>query len=201
MAKSKKNKKVLIATHNEDKFVIVRDLLISSGLDEAEFHNLRDFGVLSQVTEIGSVKNRAYMKAREAYNKLKGSGEQIDIYIGSDDAMQMPDGAVRVDSKEVTNEILNDGLLDIDELLTIVRAFSFIDKHGTEISRFETRIPFKFVGVTNNINEVKNKYPLNYVLSPMDSDTTIANMSYNESMNYYLRFCKNTLHNKLKEIT
>lgn len=191
--------KILIATQNQDKFRIVKGLLSNCGLSECEFKNLNDVNIASQTEEYGSLINRALMKAQYAHEVI-GEDQQIDIFVGVDDGMKYKGGETDGNSKEITEKILCHNLLDVGEVLVIVRAFALLDKNGATIDEFETEIPYKFLGNINNIQPQDAKYPLGCVLSPLDGDKPLTEMGDEASMDYYLKFSRERISDAVNKI-
>jgi len=133
--------------------------------------------------------NRAYLKASFAQQTVDESNN-IDLFVGVDDGMKFKGNDTNVDSKVITENILENNLLEIGEVLTIVRAFSFVDKNGKKIDEFETEIPFKFLGNSKNIKSEETKYPLSNVLSTIRNKEAIIEMDENDSLEYYLEFSR-----------
>lgn len=190
---------ILIATQNQDKFRIIKGLLSNCGLSDCSFKNLSDVNIKSQAEEHGSLVNRALMKAEYACSTIDKS-EQIDIYVGIDDGMKYKNGKTDENSKEITEKILRHDLLDIGETLVIVRAFVFLDKEGVIIDKFETELPYKFIGNSNNIQLQDAKYPLSHVLSTLEGEKSLVEMGEKESMDYYLLFSRKNIEETVGKI-
>ncbi len=190
---------ILIATQNLDKFRIISGMLKKCELEDSIFKNLKDLNVSSQSEESGTLINRANLKASFAQKNVD-IANNIDLFIGVDDGMKFKGNETNVDSKIVTENILTNNLLEIGELLIIVRAFSFIDKEGKTIDEFETEIPFKFIGNSKNIRSEETKYPLSHVLSTVRNDEAIVAMDENDSLEYYLEFSRDRILKALTKI-
>lgn len=190
---------ILIATQNQDKFRIIKGLLFNCGLSDCLFKNLSDVNIESQAEEYGNLINRALMKAEYACNAIDKS-EQIDIFVGIDDGMKYKNGKTNENSKEITEKILRHDLLDIGETLVIVRAFVFLDNEGTVIDKFETEIPYKFIGNANNIQLQDAKYPLSHVLAPLEGEESLVEMGEKESMDYYLLFSRRNIEETVSKV-
>lgn len=180
---------ILIATQNQDKFWIVKGLLSNCGLSDCLFKNLNDVNIQSQSEEYGDLMNRALMKAQHACNVVDKS-EQIDIYVGVDDGMKYKNGKTDANSKEVVEKILCQNFLSVGETLINVRAFAFLNRNGKAMDKFEIELPFKFIGNKNNVRPQTAKYPLRRVLSTLEGEKPLAEMSEEESMEYYLLFAR-----------
>lgn len=180
---------ILIATQNQDKFWIVKGLMSNCGLSDCSFKNLNDVNIKSQSEEYGDLMSRALMKAQYACDAV-GKGEQIDIYVGVDDGMKYKNGKTDANSKEIVEKILCQNFLSVGEMLINVRAFAFLDRDGKIMDKFEIELPFKFVGNKNNVRPQTARYPLRRVLSTLEGEKPLAEMSEEESMDYYLLFAR-----------
>lgn len=174
-------------------------LLSNCGLSDCLFKNLNDVNIESQSEEYGDLINRALTKAQYAYNFLDKK-EQIDIYVGVDDGMRCKNGKTDENFKEITEKILCHNLLDIGEKIINVRALVFLDREGKAIDKFEIEFPFKFIGNKNNIQLQAARYPLSHVLSPLEGEKSMAKMSEEESVNYYLLFSREKIEEVVSKI-
>jgi len=78
--------------------------------------------------------------------------------------------------------------------------FAIIDKEGKIIDKFETEIPYKFMGNTNNIRLQDMKYPLSHVLSPLEGNKSMIEMGQEEAMSYYLLFSREKIERTISKI-
>lgn len=185
--------KVIVATQNQDKFKIIQSLLSETGLNEAEYLSLKDLNIESQAEETGSLINRAEQKALFAAKTLIMNNISFDLIVGADDGMKLVGKDTDENSKEITENILNNNLLKVGENLIIVRAFAFVNSKGEVAQSFETEIPFKFIGNSKGITSQEFKYPLSYVLAPINKELSVKEMSDKDSLNYYLEYCRKSL--------
>jgi len=190
---------ILIATQNQDKFRIGKGLLSGCGLADASFLNLGDVKIDSQTEECGDLINRALLKVQNAYRAISES-ERIDIFMGQDDGMKYRNGETDANSKEVVEKILHHDLLEIGEILIIVRAFALLDCRGEIIDKFETETPYRFIGNSNSLQLLDNRYPLSFVLSSLEGESSMADMGEEEAMKYYLRFSGERMKETVKKI-
>lgn len=191
--------RILIATQNPDKFRIVKSLLSRCGLPDCEFKSLTDVNIASQTKEYGTLKNRALMKAQYAYAAI-GKSKKFGAYIGIDDGMKYKDGDINENSKEITENILSNGFLEIGEKIINVRAFAFLNEEGRVLDQFEAEIPFKFIGNPRGIELQNAGYPLGYVLAPLEGDKPMREMETEKAMDYYLLFLGKYLKKSISKI-
>ena len=105
--------------------------------------------------------------------------------MGIDDSIKMKCKIIE-NVKDYINDILFNNYLEKDEIVYILRAYSFIDQNGKEISIF-TEVPFSFKPLQYDFKVEENSYPLSHVLSPIDKNIAVINMTEDESNNYYLK--------------
>lgn len=74
-----------------------------------------------------------------------------------------------------------------NELVYVVRAYTFINKNG-DIINLMTRIPFKYKKATEPIKIKENSYPLSNVLSIVGRDIPVSKMDSDMSNKYYLKY-------------
>ncbi len=187
--------KILLATTNKDKEEIVKRILKSTIFKDAIFYNLEDIPPITELEEIGDIINRAKDKALNVYNQLLNN--EFDFIVGIDDAIKIK-GKVIENVKEYLNKIINENYLEENEIIYMLRAFTLINKLGKE-KTILTEIPYEYKSSKEKLTIKKNSYPLNYVLYPINSNESIANLDKEESNNYFVSCIKNNL-NELKEI-
>ena len=161
--------KVLIATRNKDKFKIVSKLLTSI-FKNYKYYNLNDLDEeIIDKKESGDVINRSYEKAKNAYDSIKNN--DFKYIVGIDDGIKIRDEILE-NVKELIKPIINDEYLNNDEVVYIVRAYTFFSNTG-DYYKILTEIPFKYKKITYNLEIEKNSYPLSHVLRTLDSDKTL----------------------------
>ncbi len=177
-------KKILIATRNKDKFRIVKKLLSTNNFKNFEFYSLDDIKEeIIDKKETGDIKNRSLQKAKNAYDVLK---ESFDYIVGVDDGIKIK-GNIIEDVKKYIKLIIEDDFLEENEIVQIVRAYTFINKEGI-FKSIVTEIPFEYIKSQTKINISENSYPLSYVLSPINALKTVVELSEEESNLYYLKY-------------
>lgn len=178
---------ILIATRNKDKFKLLSKLLSTELLRDSKFFSLNDIeDEIEDKKEVGDIKNRSYEKAMNAYLSIKNN-----IYkyiIGIDDGIEMK-GQMIENVKEYIKDILDDKYLKEDEIVYIKKAYTFIDKNGV-FKTIVTKIPFKYKKLTNHFEIEENSYPLNHVLTPVDSNLRLVDIDEEITNNYLLTYSK-----------
>lgn len=178
---------ILIATRNKDKFKLLSKLLSTELLKDSKFFSLNDIeDEIEDKKEVGDIKNRSYEKAMNAYLSIKNN-----IYkyiIGIDDGIEMK-GQMIENVKEYIKDILDDKYLKEDEIVYIKKAYTFIDKNGV-FKTIVTKIPFKYKKLTNHFEIEENSYPLNHVLTPIDSNLRLVDIDEETTNNYLLTYSK-----------
>lgn len=185
-------KKILVATRNKDKFKLISRLM-TEVFNGYEFESLRDvIGEIVDKQEIGDVTNRAQEKAQNVFDNLRSN--VYEYVVGIDDAIKIK-GKVIENVKDYINDILFHNYLESGEIVYIVRAFSFIDLNGKEMSVL-TEIPFSYHPLKHNLKIEENSYPLSHVLATIDQNIIVVNLSETESNDYYSKYS----YNKLEEV-
>lgn len=176
-------KKILIATRNKDKVRLISKLL-SKTFNQYTFESLKDLNQeIIDKDETGDVINRAKEKSKNVFDNLIENN--YTYILGIDDSIKMKDKIIE-NVKDYINDILFNNYLEKDEVVYILRAYSFIDRKGNEISIL-TEIPFSFQPLQYDFKVEENSYPLSHVLSPIDKNIAVINMSEDESNDYYLK--------------
>ena len=187
--------KILIATKNRDKFVIAADIFKRIGLQNYEFVNLHDLGIVDEIEEIGSISQRAEQKAEfygEIAIKLPVTG--LAVVIGIDDGIRLTNSdEASPNSKEITEGILLGKLHKKGDTIWIARSFSVYVRGDKSIVTTETQIPFIFLGNDNKIRLKNEQYPLSFVFSMMNDFRPVAEVSSKESNDYYLKYSESPL--------
>lgn len=178
---------ILIATRNKDKFKLLSKLLSTELLKDSKFFSLNDIeDEIEDKKEVGDIKNRSYEKAMNAYLSIKNNIYQY--IIGIDDGIEMK-GQMIENVKEYIKDILDDKYLKEDEIVYIKKAYTFIDKNGV-FKTIVTKIPFKYKKLTNHFEIEENSYPLNHVLTPIDSNLRLVDIDEETTNNYLLSYSK-----------
>ena len=180
-------KNILIATRNKDKFKLLSKLLSTELLRDSKFFSLNDIEYeIEDKKEVGDIKNRSYEKAMNAYLSIKNNIYQY--IIGIDDGIEMK-GQMIENVKEYIKDILDDKYLKEDEIVYIKKAYTFIDKNGV-FKTIVTKIPFKYKKLTDHFEIEENSYPLNHVLTPVDSNLRLVDIDEEITNNYLLTYSK-----------
>lgn len=177
-------KKILIATRNKDKFRIISKLL-KSVFTDYKFNNLDDVEKeIIDRKETGDIINRSYIKAKNVYDCL--DEQKYDYIVGIDDGIKIR-GKIFENVKDYIKDIIYDKLLDENEIVYIVRAYTFFNKNGKSYS-FITEIPFKYKKIDYDLKIEKDSYPLSHVLASLDKNIPVIKLNENESNDYYLLY-------------
>ncbi|MDD3341757.1 MAG: hypothetical protein PHN72_06190 [Bacilli bacterium] len=187
-------KKVLIATRNLDKLEIVTKLLSTSILEGTKFYSLRDIEGIIDKKEVGDVTNRAKEKALNVFNNMKQN--DFDYIIGIDDVIKIK-GKISENIKDYLKPILFEQYLEENEIISIVRAFTFIDQSG-HMENTITEIPYEYQPLKETLDLQENSYPLNHVMANIDTKKTVAEMTKEEGNIYYLKYSKEPLEYLIK---
>jgi len=186
-------KKILIATKNKDKFRIVSTLLKTSIFDKYDFYCLADLDEeIFDKVETGNVINRSFEKAENIFKNMKNN--DFHYIIGVDDGIKIRNQIVE-NVKDYIQSIIDDKLLSKDEIVYIVRAYTFFNKAGDYYSIL-TEIPFKYKKLEHELEIKENSYPLSHVLTPINSDEPVSLQNFEEANEYYLIYSAD----KFKEV-
>lgn len=79
----------------------------------------------------------------------------------------------------------------------IMRSYCFMDKKG-EYKSTITEIPFKYKKYNGELKIESNTYPLSHVLTPVDSDTPVAELSNEDDINYCFKYTEPKLRGLFK---
>lgn len=182
--------KILIATRNDDKYKIISELLKTTIFDDKDFYYLKNINEqIDDKKEKGNIINRSYEKAKNVFENIKNNDFQF--IVGVDDGIKIKDKIIE-NVKDYINSIISGDLLKENEVVYIVRAYTFIEKNGKDKS-IVTEIPFKYRKQTKEILIKKDSYPLSNVLSPLDSNKVVSEQSFEESNDYYANYSKKQL--------
>ena len=188
-----KMKKVLIATRNKDKFATIKQVLSKMAKEEYSYYSLYDIeGLDKDEKESGTVDKRAYDKANQIYQTIENN--DFEYIIGIDDGIKLK-GVLRENVKDYLYDIIDDKYLSEGEQIEIVRAYCFMDKNG-EYKSTITEIPFKYKKYNGKLKIEANTYPLSHVLTPVDSDIPVSDLSNEDDINYCFKYTEP----KLKEL-
>lgn len=180
-------KKILIATRNRDKFKIVKKLLATGGFENYEFYSLSDIDENFQdKKEIGDIINRSFEKAKNVYENIENN--YFEYIVGIDDGIKIR-GKIIEDVKKYINSIIDDEYLKENEIVYIVRAYTFFNLKGDNYSII-TEIPFEYHKLSYKFNIEEGSYPLSHVLSSLGSNEAIIKQTDEESNSYYLEYSK-----------
>lgn len=183
-------KKFLVATKNKDKFLIAVDIFKKIGLQNYEYINLHDLGINDNIEETGDIIQRAEQKAKfygDIAKKLSVAG--LVAIVGIDDGIKLSkNDNANPNSKEITNGILSGELVKKGDIVWIARAFVIYVLETGKIVSSTTLIPFNFLGNSEDVRWMNEKYPLSLVLGRVNDFKPVAEISNKESSEYYLKY-------------
>ena len=184
-------KKVLIATTNKDKYIIVSRLFKETIFPEDEYEILslsKDMNIPDE-KESGDNVERARQKALTAFNHLKEYN--FDYIVGLDDAVVIK-GRVEPNIKEYINKILYENYLEDGEKYSFIRAYCIIDKDNN-IYEANLDIPEIYHPLKDDYVLEEHTYPLSHVSYPIGYAKPICELNEEESTNYYLKYVRKGL--------
>lgn len=188
-------KKILIATKNKDKYNIVEKMLSQTLFNNYNFYNLDTIDEkIEPDKEVGNINDRATAKARKTFNTLKNN--DFDYIIGIDDNIKIK-GTIIEDVKLYINKIINENYLEENEIVSILRSFTFISKEGKEKTVL-TEIPYMYKSTKEKVNISENDYPLDYVMVPLNSNKPVSEIDEATANEYFLIY-SNPRFNEIKE--
>lgn len=178
---------ILVATQNEDKFLIVVDILKGIGLQKYNYASLIDYNVTEDMEESGTSEERAKQKALFYKNicEKRNLLENILAIIGVDDGIFIKkEGSGTAESKEITDQILSGSRINIGDEIDIRRSYFFTNIKTKEEFSCTTNIPFQFLGNQNGITRQSGKYPLSYVIGQLNSDVKVSDNADQKNTTY-----------------
>lgn len=190
-----KSKTILIATRNRDKFEIASGIFARLGLKEYGFINLHGLNITEDIKEKGTIADRAKQKA-DFFEKIvsRKKRPKITAILGIDDGLILP-GKKRAssNSKEMTDAFLSGKLISVGDTVQLARAFALNVLDSKKRRTCITKIPFKFLGSSQNIKRTEGKYPLNDVFGLCGNERSVNTTNKRECFGYYLKYCKKDL--------
>ena len=189
-------KTLLIATKNDDKYRIASSLIGKILFDNFSFQNLKNAGIDYDITEVGSILERAEQKATEFWNILGNTNQNNYIAtIGIDDGFSLiKDSEGDPNSKELTDKILNGKFIKQNDIIWLKRGFA-IYNDSIGLKSCLTSIPFVYLGNPDNISRQEGIYPLSYVLCPIDKSVSMKDIEFKDAIQYYFKYCGDDLEN------
>lgn len=185
--------KILIATSNASKFEIVSRMLKTILNGNIEISSLKDLPKYDELPEEGDNRERAKTKAFSAYENFM---DLFDYIIGIDDGIIIGEEEY-VAVKEHLDDIIF-GDVKIGTSIYITRAYHMISKDGKEYSCFN-KIPYVLIKKLDNCDY--EGYPLNNVLSTIESDCSLTSMSAEELNDYFIKYSLDDLKELTLDIT
>ncbi len=174
---------VLVATKNIDKFNITKGIFQKLGLINYKYKNLRDYKLLEENEEVGTLKERAKDKVEFALKMLEKKVEyaEIAIIIGIDDGFCIPSkNLLTANSKELVDDILSGKMLNVGDSIEEVRSYAIYNKSKGKYYYYESRLPLIFLGNEQGIIRKEGINPLKNVLSFVFESLPVGNHSQDE---------------------
>ena len=163
--------------------------------EEYSYYSLYDIeGLDKDEKESGTIDKRAYDKANQIYQTIENN--DFEYIIGIDDGIKLK-GILRENVKDYLHDIIDDKYLSEGEQIEIVRAYCFMNKNG-EYKSTITEIPFKYKKYNGELKVEANTYPLSHVLTPVDSDTPVSELSNEDDINYCFKYTEPKLRGLFK---
>lgn len=177
--------KILIATTNEDKCRIVR-AMVEHLIPDAHLVSLKEATVDGDVVEVGTMAERALQKARYFQERLDWLGRESEFegVLGIDDGLSIDAGEALPNSKELTDEILQEKW-PVGTPVDVVRAFALILR-GEKPRVETTKVPFVFRGNPNKLKREPGQYPLSRVLAPAGMDVPVIELDGEQENSFNL---------------
>lgn len=192
-------KKILIATTNKDKFKIVSCLLRRAGLVEDAYQILSlddiNYDRLDD-KEVGDIAERARRKAETVKRYLNNT--TYDYFIGIDDGIILK-GQMIENVKEYLKKILYGNYLSDGEEIIFPRAYCIIGRDNDEVFQEIIEIPYVYMS-RENVSLKEFSYPLSQIATPIGYDKPIAEMTTEESNNYYWKYSEAKIEKLVKNI-
>ena len=173
--------KILIATKNLSKFNTIKNMLNEVIDSDCVYKNLLSYTNLISKEEIGSNIDRARDKAKDAYNQID---EKFDAIIGIDDGIII-NNTEYVSVKDHLFDIMVGDKIPIGNKIYITRAYHIITNDGREFNIYN-KIPYIIRKKVEIIG--KEGYQLNSVISTIDNESVLNDMSDKELNKYYLTY-------------
>lgn len=192
-------KKMLIATTNKDKFKITSCLLRRAGLMEDTYQilSLDDISYDGPDNkEVGDIMERARRKAETV--KKYFNNTTYDYFIGIDDGIILK-GKMIENVKEYLKKILYENYLSDGEKIIFPRAYCILGKGNSEVFQEIIEIPYVYMS-RDNVSLKEFSYPLSQIAVPIGYNKPIAEMTTEESNDYYWKYSESKIEKMVKNI-
>lgn len=194
---------ILIATKNIDKFNTTKGIFRKLGLVNFEYKNLRDYHLLDENEEVGTMKDRARDKAEFAIKSLRDNEnfEKIFLIVGIDDGFYIPSkDLLTANSKEMVDDVLSGKILNVGDSIEEVRSYAIYNIPKDKFYYYESRLPLKFLGNENEIKRTEGVNPLKNVLSFESESQPIGNHSQDEIDEVILGYVRKDFSGIIKQV-
>ena len=195
---------ILIATKNIDKFNTTKGIFQRLGLIKYEYKNLRDYQLLDENEEVGTMKERARDKVEFAMKSLRDNKdfENMFLVVGIDDGFYIPSkDLLTANSKEMVDEILSGNFITIGDVVEEVRSYSIYSVADDKYYYYESRLPLRFLGNENGIKRKEGINPLKNVLSFEIESQPIGSHSQEEIDEVILGYVREDFSRIIKLVT
>lgn len=189
-------KTILIATHNLDKFEIVKKMFCLMGLQVFRFMSLRDLDInISPLEDGTTVEERARQKALFYLDEVdKTDSNAITAIVGVDDGVHLlRQEIITPNLKMFAADIIGGNLLKLGERVDLLQGFAVHILQSDLVLTCTTHIPFVYVRNNTNTQILENRYPLKQVLARVETEIPIAEVSTKEIAEYYVQHSHDSL--------
>lgn len=195
------HKDILIATHNLDKFRIVKNMLKTLGIPETSIRDLRSVSIEEEYLEYGSATKRAKDKAIFYAQLIEKKGVQnISVVLGIDDELFLPASNQKITNiKDSLTDFILGNVIETGEIIHLHRYFAFLVTQSQQVLECETKVPFTFMGLGKyQLNEVlATDYPLSFILAYLGQEKVVSELAENEATALDLSFSQLALNDIL----
>lgn len=175
----------LIGTHNPEKAMLA-SFLFRKAFCGFVWNNLRDIHLTPVANEIGKAKERATAKAIEYEQLSRQIGYSCDLVVGIDDEILSPRLHWQAEeTKEITQEILHDGILKEGDRVTIKQWYAYCRRRRI-LHVHCVEVPFVYVPPIHTV-EQRTGYPLNFVLAIPGSNRPVKEMGFAQRAGHFWR--------------
>lgn len=147
--------------------------------------------------EVGNIAERAKRKA-ETVKTYFNNTTTYDYFIGIDDGIILK-GQMIENVKEYIKKILYENYLSEGEKIIFPRAYCIIGRSNDEAFQEIIEIPYVYMS-KDNASLKEFSYPLSQIAVPIGYNKPIAEMTTEESNNYYWKYSESKIEKLVKKI-
>ncbi|MGM0408092.1 MAG: hypothetical protein ACQERU_08905 [Bacteroidota bacterium] len=183
-----------------DKYRIITALISLVLCDKIWFQSIIDAGIKFEISEEGSIIQRAEQKAIEVWKYMnRTERKKYFATIGIDDGFSLKkDDEGDPNSKLVTDKILSGTFIKKNRTIWLKRGIALYNEQG--LNSILTTIPFVFLGNPNNIKHQEGAYSLMQVLRPINGNSALNEIEFDEAIQYYSSYCNNDIKRLFNEM-